>query len=90
LRFDNDWSKFVEFGTTNWKLIELQKIGYSRDSAKEILDNYEDDMVYFYEDGTPCLDVRLLDVEEGTIALETEEIKKNRPRLFDYNDEEIY
>lgn len=34
--FDNNWYKYVEFGTTNPLTILLQKNGFSRDSATYI------------------------------------------------------
>lgn len=34
--FNNDWADFIEYGTYRWEIIELQKVGFSRDSAREI------------------------------------------------------
>ena len=41
-----DWSVFIEYGTTNLKNIELQKIGIPMHLAKFILDNINDGLEY--------------------------------------------
>ena len=35
-----NWAEFLEYGTTDRKIIELQNIGFSRHLAKYIIDNY--------------------------------------------------
>ena len=38
----NDWYEFVEYGSTNQKSIEIQKNGFSRESAIYIIRNEKD------------------------------------------------
>ncbi|MBP6866351.1 MAG: DEAD/DEAH box helicase [Candidatus Pacebacteria bacterium] len=35
-----DWSEFIEYGTTDKRVIELQNIGFSRGTSKHLLDKY--------------------------------------------------
>lgn len=37
---------FVEFGTMNFKIIELQKFGFSRELSQFIIDNFSDDIIF--------------------------------------------
>ncbi len=45
-----NWAEYLEYGTTDKKIIELQNIGFSRHLAKYILDNHED-CVSFNDEG---------------------------------------
>lgn len=35
-----DWSEFIEYGTTDKKIIELQNVGFSRGTSRHLLDKY--------------------------------------------------
>ena len=41
-----DWSQYLEYGTTDKTIIDLQNIGLSRHVAMIIKENYEDVLVY--------------------------------------------
>jgi replicative superfamily II helicase len=44
--FIQDWSEFIEYGTTDRKIIELQNIGFSRGASRCIINDYFDFVVF--------------------------------------------
>jgi hypothetical protein len=55
-----NWAEFLEYGTTDKKLIELQNIGFERHLASYILENHQDCLVF--ESGN------LIDIDEARIT----------------------
>lgn len=56
-RAGKNWSEFIEYGTTDKRVIELQNIGFSRGASKHILNEHYD-MLSFNQDD------ELLDIQE--------------------------
>jgi hypothetical protein len=46
----DDWSEFIEYGTTNKRVIEMQNLGFSRGASNYIL-NHHSDLLSFDDDG---------------------------------------
>ena len=89
--FSNDWATFVEYGTGNWKLIELQKLGFSRENAKYVFAHAEEYEVHFAgdnpdieeePDGYLTLGYSILDDPNSSIREEANEIYNIEPRRF--------
>lgn len=55
-----NWAEFLEYGTTDKKLIELQNVGFERHLASFILENHEDCLVF--ENGD------LVDIDEVKLS----------------------
>ena len=45
-----DWSKFIEYGTTDKKMIELQNLGLSRTSSTYLIKKHADLFIFDEED----------------------------------------
>lgn len=76
----NDWSEYISFGTMDEDEIEIQKIGFSRNSAKLIVDNFEK---YCLRDkGKIMIKSSLLACESDTVLEEAEFIRSNNPSRF--------
>lgn len=81
--FDNNWADFIEYGTYRWKIIELQRVGFSRDSAKIILQNSNYYGLYFDEEGIPHFpSILILNDENELIQREANEIFVNKTYVF--------
>ena len=81
--FNNDWADFIEYGTYRWEIIELQKVGFSRDSAREIFQKSNYYGLYFDEEY--CLrfaNTIILNDENKQIKREANEIFVNKADVF--------
>lgn len=74
---DNDWAEYLDFGTNNRLIIELQKIGFSREVAKVL---EKEGIVWFNENGNLEFRQRLMTIDE--VAQELAEVKLNYAELF--------
>lgn len=76
----NDWYEFVEYGSTNKKTINIQKHGFSRESALYIL-NHENEYVVQVE---PELKLKrsLLECSNEGVKKDAEVIQYNIPDMF--------
>ena len=77
-----NWYEYVEYGTTNEITIQLQRYGFSRESATYIRDN-QDDYIEMQEDGT--IKIRWADIQKCTdseVQRELPDVHFNTPELF--------
>lgn len=77
----NDWYEFVEYGTQNADVINLQKIGFTREVANKVLGKYGPYISYGV-DGRIRLHPMLKKVVEGNIRKETLEVYHNNTNVF--------
>ena len=83
-RLENDWYEYVEYGTINSKIIELQRIGYSRESSTIILKN-KGKYIQNIPNKTLSFSLSLCDLKSSSdegLKLETEDILINTPEIF--------
>lgn len=81
----NDWYEYIEYGTKNELIIDLEKIGYTRETATYIkskreslvMENRPNDLVDF-----SLSYVDIVKSSNDDLKKETEEIKSNLPELF--------
>ncbi len=76
---DNDWSEYIDFGTSDRLVIELQKVGFSREIAKIIeKKSYallnEDNVLQFYKD--------IFNNDNEELKNELSDVKLNYAELF--------
>lgn len=55
-----DWSEFIEYGTTDKRVIELQNIGFSRGASRYLIGGHGD--LLSFSDGGELLDVKEADL----------------------------
>lgn len=76
----NDWYEFVEYGSTNKRSIEIQKYGFSRESALYILKH---EVEYIYKTETELkLKKAILDCPNKGVKADAELVWYNTPELF--------
>ncbi len=76
----NDWYEFVEYGSTNKRSIEIQKYGFSRESALYILKH---EVEYIYKTETELkLKKSILDCPNKGVKDDAELVWYNTPELF--------
>lgn len=76
----NDWYEFVEYGSTNKRSIEIQKYGFSRESALYILQHEAE---YVYKSETELkLKKSLLECHNKGVKADAELAWYNTPELF--------
>lgn len=76
----NDWYEFVEYGSTNKRSIEIQKYGFSRESALYILKHEAE---YIYKAETELkLKKAILDCPNKGVKADAELVWYNTPELF--------
>lgn len=76
----NDWYEFVEYGSTNKRSIEIQKYGFSRESALYILQHEAE---YVYKSETELkLKKSLLECPNKGVKADAELTWYNTPELF--------
>ena len=73
----NDWYEYVEFGSSDSFELKLQRLGYSRETAKYIKEN----KVKFIKGRFLKYDL-LIKCNYENVKNETEIIKMNNPRAF--------
>lgn len=76
----NDWYEFVEYGSTNKRSIEIQKYGFSRESALYTL-KYEAEYIYKAETELK-LKKAILDCPNKGVKADAEIVWYNTPELF--------
>ena len=85
-----NWYEYVEYGTTNEVMIQLQRYGFSREAALYIRE-HQDDYVNVMPDKT--IKVRWDEIQKCTdpdVQRELEDIHLNTPELFtDYEEVEV-
>lgn len=77
-----DWSEFVSFGTMDSTIIELQKLGFSRESARGIVAEKSEYLVTGLSGYMVGLMSSILDCEDETMAKEAEIVYINNPGCF--------
>ena len=75
---DNDWSEYIDFGTNNKLVIELQKIGFSREIAKLIEGKGKAMLV----DGRIIINKKIYEVDNEQLLSELNDVKLNYAELF--------
>lgn len=83
--FDNDWFEFVEYGTMSSQMINLQRVGYSRESAVLILGQkkrFIDESITTQTAPFVLRKAELLNCRDEGVKLETKDISINLPELF--------
>lgn len=83
---DNDWYKYVEYGTTDPLIIQLEKIGFTRETASHIKAN-KDKFLIIGERNSLINDFSFKSIEfeaskNDDLKRETKKIKINLPELF--------
>ena len=76
----NDWYKFLEYGTDSDLRIWLQQSGYSRESA-EYIEEHKDELVIEEFDGWKVSKL-VQYVDDIDVANETKEVMVNVPEIF--------
>lgn len=76
---DNDWSEYIDFGTDDKIVIELQKIGFSREVAKIIEKNR---LVKITDFGILKFSKDIFNNDNEQLKIELEDIKLNYAELF--------
>lgn len=75
---DNDWSEYIDFGTNDKLVIELQKIGFSRENAKLIESKGNATLV----DGRIIIDKKIFEIDNEQLLSELNDVKLNYTELF--------
>ena len=78
----NDWHIYTEYGANDPRMILLQRMDYSRGSAKYIVEHGDTLIVGAGENEIVLSLAALEECEFGSIATETESIKLNYPESF--------
>lgn len=76
----NDWYKFLEYGTDSDLRIWLQQNGYSRESS-EYIEEHKDELIVEEFDGWK-LSNQIQDVDDIDVINETKEVMVNVPEIF--------
>lgn len=77
----NDWYEYVEYGTNNKKVIWLQKHGFMREQALQLLK--QPLLLYLKEiDGEILIDSEILEVAKGEVLVAIETVRINYPEIF--------
>ena len=83
---NNDWYEYIEYGTKDPLIIELEKIGFTRETASHIKANK--DKLLIMGEGNSLIDDFSLNLAEfeasknDDLKRETKKIKTNLPELF--------
>lgn len=77
----NDWYEYVEYGTSNKMVIWLQKHGFMREQALQLLK--QPLLLYLKEiDGELLIDSEILEVAKGEVLVAIETVRINYPEIF--------
>ena len=76
---DNDWSEYLDFGTNDRLIIELQKIGFSREIAKELK---KEGIAQFTTKNTLIFRKDIQEADNEELLRELNEVKLNYAELF--------
>lgn len=77
---ENDWSEFIDFGTNDKLVIELQKIGFTREVAKLL---QKQNVAYFSDDKKPIIRKAAFDINNERVLEELKITKFNFQELFE-------
>lgn len=77
---ENDWSEFISFGTMDEQIIELQKLGFSRETARTIKDNFA--KYCCVDNKRILLKSSLFEVKDDSVLEEVKLVKVNNPSRF--------
>ena len=75
---ENDWAEYIDFGTNNKLVIELQKIGFSREIAKFIEKNGKAMLI----EGKVSINRGIFELENEQLLNELNDVKLNYAELF--------
>ena len=75
---ENDWAEYIDFGTNNKLVIELQKIGFSREIAKFIEKNGKAMLI----EGKVSINRDIFELENEQLLIELNDVKLNYAELF--------
>lgn len=75
---DNDWSEYLDFGTNNKLVIELQKIGFSREIANLIEKNAKASLC----EGKVVIGKDIYSIDNQQLINELGDVKLNYTELF--------
>ncbi len=78
----NDWHIYTEYGANDPRMILLQRMDYSRGSAKHIVEHADEYIVTTGENIIILSESALDECQFGSISKETESIKLNYPECF--------
>ena len=78
-KIENDWYDFLSYGTNKKEIIELQKMGFSREIALKIFKNSRYIIV---ENGLIYLSMNILDDDNEDIVEEAKEVSLNNYNRF--------
>jgi hypothetical protein len=76
----NDWSEYLDFGTNDDNVIFLQKMGFSREVAKFLIDNNEYIVI---RNGIVKISNKVYDAESMRVIEELDVAKINYPEIFE-------
>lgn len=75
----NDWSEYLDFGTNDKTVIELQKLGFSREVAKKLMENSG---YLLIQNGFVKISNKAFDSENMRVIEELNIAKINYPEIF--------
>lgn len=76
---DNDWYEYLSYGTNKKEIIELQKIGFSREIALKI---YRSNKYLVYNENSFSISTEIFDDENDDIVEEANEVYLNNYNKF--------
>lgn len=80
--FKNDWYEYVEYGTTNPEVMELQKIGFSREASSYIEAPRNRQKYIVCDDNGLHIKRSLLECGDLGVETEAKDIQYNMPEIF--------
>ncbi len=78
-KIENDWSEYIDFGTNDDIIIELQKIGFSREIAKIIK---KSNLAKLDEDSLLSFSQYIFNIDNEQLISELKDVKLNYSELF--------
>lgn len=78
-KIENDWHDYIQYGTTDHVVIELQKFGFSRETALKINTN---EKYIIYENEKIYINKEILEDKNKMIVEEAEEVMLNNSGVF--------
>ena len=78
-KIENDWHDYIQYGTTDHVVIELQKFGFSRETALKINTN---EKYIIYENEKIYINKEILEDKNKMIVEEAEEAMLNNSGVF--------
>lgn len=78
-KVENDWSEYIDFGTNDDIIIELQKVGFSREIAKVIK---KANLAKLNEDSLLSFSEYIFNIDNEQLMSELKDVKLNYSELF--------